>query len=152
MSFHDTVEAQLADNQPLAPIRGFANKAPEHTLRLAGILTLYDDLNARKISAEAIDAGIALVQHYLSEALRLFHASRTDPDLELAEKLLAWAQQRGEYIALVDIYQRGLNAISDVATGRKLAKILEAHGWFVPISGGMEVDGQYRQEVWEVQR
>ena len=59
----------------------------------------------------------------------------TDPDLELAEKLLLWSQQRGSYVALVDIYQRGLNTISDAATARKLAKILEAHGWFVPVPG-----------------
>jgi putative DNA primase/helicase len=103
--FHDSIEEQLADNAPLAPIRGFANKAAEHALRLAGVLTLYRDINAQEISAEDIADGITLVQHYLSEALRLFHASMSDPDLELAEKLLTWAQQRGSHIALVEIYQ-----------------------------------------------
>lgn len=94
MRFHDSIEEQLADNAPLAPIRGFANKVPEHALRLAGVLTLYDTLDAKEISPEYMGSGIKLAQHYLSEALRLFHASMTDPDLELAEKLLEWAQSR----------------------------------------------------------
>lgn len=151
VKFHDCIEKQLADNQPLAPIRGLANKAPEHALRLAGGLTLYENLTAQDISAESLGAGIDLVQHYLSEALRLFHASRIDPDLELAEKLLVWAQRRDEQeVSLVDIYQRGLNAIRDAATARRLAKILEAHGWFVPIPKGKEIGGQFRREVWRV--
>lgn len=53
-------------------------------------------------------------------------------------------------MALVDIYQRGLNAIGDAATARRLAKILEAHGWFLPVKGGMEIDGHPRREVWKV--
>src|SRR5712692_1138700 len=138
IKFHDSIEEQLADSAPLAPIRGFANKAPEHALRLAGVLTLYENLNATEISVEHTGAGIELVQHYLSEALRLFRASMNDPDLELAEKLLIWARQRGAHVALVDIYQRGPNAISDAATARKLAKILETHGWFAPVPGGVE--------------
>lgn len=153
MRFHNAVEKRLADNQPFSSIRGFANKAAEHALRLAGILTLYGDLRAVEITTEAMKAGIALAQHYLDEALRLFHASHTDPDLLLAEKLLAWAQQPGkQHLPLVDIYQRGLNAIRDAATARRLVKILEAHGWFVPIPGGMEVEGQFRREVWEVKQ
>jgi hypothetical protein len=121
-------------------------------LRLAGVLTLYADLKAKEISADHMNAGIKLAQHYLDEALRLFHSSQADPDLILAEKLLTWAQERGKYIALVDIYQRGLNAIGDAATARRLVKILEAHGWFVPVPGGKELDGQFRREVWEVKK
>ena len=151
--FHNAVEIRLADNQPFAAIRGFANKAAEHALRLAGILTLYGDLHTVQIATEAMKAGIALAQHYLDEALRLLRSSLADPDLVLAEKLLLWAQERGkQHLPLVDIYQRGLNAIRDVATARRLVKILEAHGWFIPVPGGREVDEQFRREVWEVQQ
>jgi hypothetical protein len=38
--FHDCVERQLAGEQPLAPVRGFANKTGEHAIRLAGVLAL----------------------------------------------------------------------------------------------------------------
>jgi hypothetical protein len=150
--FHDSIEKQLGDGAPLAPVRSFANKAPEHVLRLAGILTLIENLESKEIPAEQIGAGIILVQHYLSESLRLFHASLTDPDLVLAERLLAWAQHCGQHVALVDIYQRGPNAIRDTKTAKKLARILENHGWFVPVDKGMEIDGVFRRDVWEVKK
>jgi hypothetical protein len=150
--FHNAVESRLADDKPFAVIRGFANKAAEHVLRIAGVLTLYGNLKATEVPTVAIQAGIDIAQYYLKEALRLFHASQTNPDLVLAKKLLSWAQQYGEYVALVDIYQRGLNAIGDAATARRLAKILETHGWFIPVSGGKEMNGQFRREVWEVRK
>ncbi len=89
IKFHDLVEEQLADTQPFALIRGLANKAPEHALRDARILTLYEDLNAPNIPVTHMGNAIKLEQYYLSEALRLYQASATDPDLELAERLLA---------------------------------------------------------------
>jgi hypothetical protein len=152
MRIHDEIEEQLADGALLAPVRSFASKAPEHALRLAGVLTLYENLGAKEVPAEHIRGGIELVRYYLAEALRLFHAGMTPPDLDLAEKLLKWAQQHAPYVALVDMYQRGLNEIRDAATARKLAKILEDHGWFVPVRGGMVIDATFRREVWAVKR
>src|SRR5262249_9197255 len=58
IKFHNTIEAQLKDGEPLAPIRGFANKAPEHAARLAGTLTLVEKLAATTISPERIGDGI----------------------------------------------------------------------------------------------
>lgn len=151
VKFHDQVEEQLADSQPLASIRGLASKIPEHALRLAGVLALYEDIKAVEISPQQAGNGIKLAQYYIEEALRLFQASTVDPDLILAEKLLAWARERGsQYLSLVDIYQRGLNAIGDAATARKLVRILEEHGWFIPVLGGMELNKRFRREVWEV--
>jgi hypothetical protein len=153
VKFHDQIEGQLADNQPLAPIRDLANKAPEHALRLAGVLTLYDNIKADEISLLHLGNGIKLAQYYIEEALRLFQASAVDPTLALAERLLAWAQERkSPDLSLVDIYQRGLNAIGDAATARRIVKILEEHGWFISVPNGKEIDGQFRREVWEVYR
>src|SRR4029453_18963198 len=69
VAFHDHVERQLGDEQPLASIRGFGSKAAEHALRIAGVLTLINDVAASEKKAEHIQAGIALVQFYLTEAL-----------------------------------------------------------------------------------
>jgi hypothetical protein len=57
-------------------VRGLANKLPEHAARLAAILALVDDLGAPEIGANHIRTGIALAEHYATEALRLFGASR----------------------------------------------------------------------------
>lgn len=150
VKFHNGVEERLAENQQFAPIKGFANKAPEHALRLAGILTLYQDLFATQVAAEVMAKGIDLVQHYLDEALRLFNASQIDADIVLGEKLLAWAQAKHTHVSLVDIYQRGPNPISDAKTAGRIASLLADHGWFRLLQGGKTIDGVFRRKVWQV--
>ena len=147
IEFHDLVESQLSDEAPLSPIRGFGNKAPQHALRLAGILALVE--GQRNVNHVAMANGIELTQYYLAEALRLFHSGMVDPQLEQAQKLLDWLSGR-EYIDLPTIYQRGPGSIRDSKLARCLVDILAAHGWLTPIKGGMEIDGKYRREVWEV--
>lgn len=148
--FHDHIQMLMRPEQPLAPIQGLAAKAAEHGARLAGILALIVDLHISEIAKVHVEAGIELVQFYLSEALRLFHSSAINPDLLLAEKLLLWAQMRGGNIYLRVVYQYGPNAIRDKVTARRIIAILEDHGWLRPIQGGAEIDGAHRREVWQV--
>jgi hypothetical protein len=152
VEFYHLVEAQLANERPFSPIRGFANKCPEHVLRVAGVLETWANLEAPEISATCITAAITLIEHYLSEALRLYREYVEDPDVLLAEKLLFWAQKRGDKVCLVDIYQKGPAAIQDSIVARRVSNILENTGWFVPVPGGAEIDGQYRRKVWMVER
>ncbi len=149
--FHDFLEGHLGDGGDFAPIRAFASKAAEHAARLAGILTLVHDIHAREIPLDKMAAGIELAKHYLAEALRLYHAGATDPDLELAERLLAWLREQGRpHVWLTLIYQRGPSAIRDAKTAKRIIRILEDHNWLEPIDGGMEIDGQFRRNVWRV--
>jgi len=53
-------------------------------------------------------------------------------------------------VSLPDIYQLGPNGIRDNATAKKLAGILEAHGWLIKIKGGAVVKGKKRREAWQV--
>jgi hypothetical protein len=150
IQFHDHIQGLMRPEQPLAPIQGLAAKAAEHVARLAGILTLVDDLHAGGISKAHIEAGIELVQFYLNEALRLFNSSAINPDLLLAKKLLTWAQTRGRPLYLRAIYREGPNAIRDKATAHRIVGILENHGWIRRIPGGAEIDGAHRKDAWEV--
>jgi Protein of unknown function (DUF3987) len=133
-------------------VRGLANKLPEHAARLAAILALVDDLRAPKISANHMRAGIALAEHYATEALRLFGASYVNSDLRLAQKLLDWllCTWSEPAISLPDIYQRSLNPIGDKATAAKLVAILEDHGWLVRIPEGAVVSGLRRRDAWRI--
>ena len=137
----------------LEAVRGLANKLPEHAARIAGVLTLLDDLHAGEISAGALGAAVAIADHYAAEALRLFGASRVNPELLLAQKLLAWLQSWPERaISLPDIYQRSLNAIRDKATAKRIVTILEDHGWLRRLQDGAIVTGRRRREAWEIVR
>jgi hypothetical protein len=154
ISFADYVEKAIASGGSLESVRGIANKLPEHAARLAAVLTLFGNVHAFEIAADEMRAGIALAEHYASEALRLFGASRVNSDLWLAQRLLDWIrhQWKEAAISLPDIYQRSLNAIGDQATACKLVAILEDHGWLVRIPGGALVAGQRRREAWRIVR
>ena len=154
ISFADYVEKAIASGGPLESVKGIANKLPEHAARLAAVLTLSSNIHAAEIAADEMRAGIALAEHYASEALRLFGASRANSDLRLAQGLLEWLLHRWSEpaISLPDIYQRSLNAIGDQATARGLVTILEDHGWLVRIPGGAVVADQQRRDAWRIVR
>jgi hypothetical protein len=67
--FVDHVEKAIAQGGALESVRGLANKLPEHAARLAAVLTLVNDIDAGLIGADNMRAGIALAEHYASEAL-----------------------------------------------------------------------------------
>jgi len=151
IDFHNRVERELGKDGELAPVRAFASKTAEHAARLAGVLTLADDIRAREILLDKMTAGVKLANYYLGEALRLYHAGATDPDIELAERLLGWIQAQGRpHIWLARIYQHGPNAIRDAKAARRIVHILEAHNWLEAIDGGIEIDGQFRRDAWRV--
>jgi hypothetical protein len=148
--FYNHIEGRLSAGGDLEPVRGLANKLPEHAARMAAVVAMVTDIQINEVAASEMAAGIELAQHYAAEALRLFNARHVDEDLRLAQRLLNWLNctWRERAISLPDIYQRSLNAISDQATARKIVAILEDHGWLVRISEGAVIAGQRRREAW----
>ncbi|PZO84129.1 MAG: hypothetical protein DI626_08520, partial [Micavibrio aeruginosavorus] len=59
-AFYNAVEKESGSGGRYERIRGLANKLGEHAIRLAGVLTLFDDLNAGDVPLEKMQAGIAL--------------------------------------------------------------------------------------------
>jgi hypothetical protein len=154
IAFHDHIEPQIASGRELDPVRGLANKLPEHAARMAGVLMLIRDIDASEIAAGEMEAGIELAQHYATEALRLFAGSRVSDQLRLARQLVQWLHKTWTHdvVSLPDIYQHGPSAIRDKATATRVVSILEDHGHLIPISGGAEIKGQWRRYVWRLNR
>jgi hypothetical protein len=150
--FHDHIEARIGRGGELEPVRGLGNKLAEHAARIAAVLMRVNDVNAVEITRLEMERGIALAEHYACEASRLFGASRVRADLHLAQRLLDWllTTWREPSVSLPDIYQRGLNAIGDQATARRLVGILEGHGWLIRIQDGAVVGGVRRREAWRI--
>ena len=149
--FHDHAERRIAPGADLAPIRAWGAKAAEHAGRLAAVLALYADADAMEVSAEHMACGIALVEHYAVEMLRLAGAGAVNPDLRLADRLLRWWQERPDgRLHLATIYQRGLNAIGDAETARRIVKILADHGHVRRLPDGTEIEGKQRRDAWEL--
>jgi hypothetical protein len=154
ISFTNYVERAIGQGGALEPVRGLANKLPEHAARLAAVLSVVRDLESAAISDDEIRAGISLAEHYAAEALRLFGTRQMNAELLVAQRLLDWllSQWNEPAISLPDIYQRSLNAIRDQATARKLVSILEDHEWLVRLPKGAVVAGQPRREAWRIVR
>ena len=162
VKFHNDIEAQLSKDGHLYPIKGLACKAPEHSLRLAGILTIYDSVGISRISRisniskvsiglEHMANGIDLTTHYLTEAMRLFNAEFINPDLLQAQTLLDWLKNRGEsHISLVDIYQSGPTDVRNANEARKIMYILEEHNWVRQVEDPKILSQFKHKEIWEV--
>jgi Protein of unknown function (DUF3987) len=153
IAFHDHAEERLGPGGELEPVRGLANKLPEHAARIGAVLALVNDIGAREAGRDEMEAGIALAQHYAAEAMRLFGASRVSADLREAQQLLTWLQTSWQehLVSLPDIYRRGPNAIREAERARRAVTILAEHGWLVVAAPG-DVDGTFRREVWAIVR
>jgi Protein of unknown function (DUF3987) len=150
-AFCDHIERELGPGGGLEPVRGFANKLPEHAARLAGVLAIVADSACTEITSSAIDAGIELAQHYAVEALRLFDAGSARPELLRAEQLRDWVRTwPEELISLPDVYQYGPNAFRDSKTAIGAVHLLEDHGFLEPVEGGAVVNGTPRRDVWRI--
>ncbi len=149
--FADHVERLLAPGKPFEPIRGFANKLPEHAARIAAVLTLVDDLHASFISCETFERAIVLAEYYAREALRLFDTGSASPELRRAEALRKWLMTWDEpLISMRAIVRLGPNSIRDTTTANAAIEVLVKHGWLTPITGGATVEGKPVRQAWKI--
>ena len=133
--FHDHVESQCGPGRELAGIPDFAAKAAEHAARIAGVLTLVEDMRAPTIGTDAMASAITLVDWYVTETLRLQSAARVDPGLRRAQQLLDWMQGRdSEVVEFRDILRLGPNAVRTKAAADAAIGTLVAHGWLAETS------------------
>ncbi len=151
IGFHDYVEARLGHDGELVPIAGLANKAAEHAARLAGLLTLWSDIDAAAIPAEAMADATLLMQHYLAEGLRLRGASATNPHLRLTQRVLDWVLSRWSEPAIYPaaVYNDcPIRVVRDQKTARRIIATLEEHGWLTRLDDGARIRGARRREAW----
>ena len=148
--YHNSIDLELGQGKRLEQVRRFANKAGEHVLRLAGILGMIERIETDQIELEDIQKGIALMEYYLTESIRIKGYLSIEPDLILSQKLLHWSWSKGrEVFPLQEIYQYGPIEIRQASKARYIMKILESHGWASPMTG-IEIDGRYYKEVWVI--
>jgi len=151
-AFSDAVEQAQGAGGSLAHITGTASKVAEQACRIAGVLTLWRDINAVEVQITEMESGVALAKFYLSEASRLASAAVISAEIDDAEKLRRWLLERwAEPEVLVrDVVQLGPNALRETPKARAALGILEKHGWLVALEGGAVVRGSARKEAWRI--
>jgi len=152
VAFSDAIEAAQAAGGNLAHISGTASKAAEQAARIAGVLTLWRDLQAPKVEAGDMADAIDLAQYYLSEASRLASAALVSAEIDRAEALRRWLLDGwAEPEVLVrDVVRLGPNPLRESPKARAALGILEKHGWLVPLEAGTMVRGAARAEAWAI--
>ena len=153
--FAQEVEIEQRPDGALADDRAFASKSAEHAARLAGVLTLYEQLSARHVSDEMMRNAIVLMRHYLDEARRLTGGAGIAMKIVHAEKLRLWLIEKWphDHISATDALQRGpLKRGFSAQDIRTLLELLASHDWLIREANGMMIDGQFRKVAWRVRR
>jgi len=151
VNFHNQIEERQKPGGDLSSITGFASKTAEHTARISGVITAFQDPDATKIDIKSIGSGIAIAQYYLGEALRLFYTSNDNLSLTLAEECFRYGMEKtGGVIGLRNLYQCGPNAVRNKDQASTIMRILEDHNRAVKKTGGALIDGKQNRDAWQL--
>ncbi|WP_146590128.1 YfjI family protein [Puniceibacterium confluentis] len=153
--FSDAIEAEQASGGDLSHVTGYGSKAAEQAARIAGVLTLWRDLDAPEVQAQDMADAITLAQFYLSEAARLADAATVSTDIDRAEKLRKWLLESWPEpdVLVRDVVRLApVRALRESPKARSALTLLEKHGWVVPLDPGTIARGAARKEVWRIVR
>ncbi|MEJ6501404.1 MAG: YfjI family protein [Rhodobacterales bacterium] len=154
VSFSDVMEMSQAPRGNLSHVTGTASKVAEQAARIAGVLTLWADLEANEVQADVMADAIDLAQFYLSEASRLASAATVSVEISKAEALREWLIEiwQEPEVLVRDVVRLGPNPLRESPKARAALGILEKHGWLVLLEAGTVVRGSARAESWRIVR
>jgi len=161
--YYNSVEEAQNPGCEFEGITAFASKSAEQAARIAGVLTLWTDLDAPNVTAETMVGAIMLAQYYLGEAKRLCEAAEISAATDIANKLLHWLQDSWPEIATklgrnpktvlpADVTQRGPNSLRETKVVKRHLKTLQEHGWVVGLPPGSVVNGAPRKLAYRIVR
>ena len=153
-AFYNRVEEASNEGQAFEYMTGFAAKAPEMAARIAGIQTVFVDVDAPEVTPEAMLNGIGMMEWYLSEMLRITDTGRPNEQLCQAEELRLWLVRKwGEdFIDKRTMMKNGPGHLRDGNTLFLCIQKLEEHGWLVREAGKQIVGGAVSKTFWRVVR
>lgn len=152
--FADVIEAAQAPGGELAHVTAAASKAAEQACRIAGVMTLWRDLDAPEVTAADMADGIALARFHLAEAARLAEAATVSAETDRAEKLRRWLLESWPHpdVTSAEVVNKGPNVLREAVKAHAALAMLERHGWLVPLDPGTVVRGRPRKAAWRIVR
>jgi len=151
--FSDSVERAQAPRGDFETIKGFASKAAEQAARIAGVLTLWNDLDAVQISGAKMADGIRLATFYLTEALRLASVATVSTEVSKAEALRRWmlSDSWGKpWLTVRDVVRLGPAALRESPKAKAAIALLQENGWLIPQPSGTVIEGKARRDSWRI--
>lgn len=152
--FYEETELAQAQGGALEQIRSYGSKAAEQAARIAGVLTLWTDLDAPEVAPEAMGWGIELARFYLGEARRLAEAGAISEETNRAEMLRRWLLDSWPHRDVVpsEILQHGPNPLRERRALDKPLSTLVKAGHLAPIDPGTVIRGSARKEAYRIVR
>ena len=152
--FADEIEGESGPGRAFSHVTGTASKAGEQAARIAGVMTMWSDLEAAEVSMETMIWAIELARHYLSEASRLSSAATVSAEVAAAERLRKWllTDWPDADIAKVEIMNRGPGCVRESGKADAACALLERHGWLHPLPEGHHLRGKARRQSWRIAR
>ncbi|MBD3679748.1 MAG: DUF3987 domain-containing protein [Rhodobacteraceae bacterium] len=148
--FANVTEMRQAPGEDLAELTGTASKVAEQAARIAGVLTLFRDLDAPEVTPDDMADAIELAGYYLSEALRLSRMAALSAELDRAERLRTWLLDTWPHDTITPREVQKNSALRTGPGARAALTLLERYGWIVPLPPGTEIRGAARKEAWRI--
>lgn len=150
---YNAIESQLAPKMQLHDIKPTAAKMAEQIIRIAGVITLVESLEATKINADAMKRAIQLGSWYLQEALRLSTASSITTDYQIAAKVIEWIKTKG--LAVITVHEINRNEVARLKGAnrcREILMLLEENSWLIRLPPETQINGKAAKEAWRLNR
>lgn len=154
-AFYNETELLQASGGKFEMIRGYASKIAEQAARIAGVLTVWQDMSAPEVTGAAMQSGIALASFYLSEANRLAGAALVSEAVAKAEALREWMLSPSwgkDWLTATDAMQRGPNRLRERDAVMKAIAMLAENHWLEIQPPGTVLDGKARRQSWKINR
>lgn len=154
VQYSDHVEKKQAKGAEFETVAGYASKSAEQACRIAGMLTLWENVKAAEVTPQTMAAAIDLAQYYLNEAARLANAAQIPPAIAKAELLRKWLIESCPHDVIVprDILQFGPNQLRDNDTSKgAISKLIET-GWLAELDAGTVVRGKARRKAYRIEK
>ena len=152
--FYEATEIGQIDGGKYASIRPYASKSAEQAARIAGVLSLWDSLEASEISAQKMTNGIALAQFYLGEAKRLADAALVSEKASRADGLRLWLLNSWKHEDIIpsEVVQFGPNALRSTELAKEALEVLLEHKWLIPLEANTVIRGASRSIAFKIIR
>ncbi|MEY8119436.1 MULTISPECIES: YfjI family protein [unclassified Falsihalocynthiibacter] len=151
--FKATEEGQKAGGE-YSSICPFASKSAEQAVRIAAVLTLWENVHASEITAHTMGNAIILARYYLIEAKRLVDSALVSEKASRAEMLRLWLLNKwaDKEILPSDVVKHGPNSLRDTKKVKEALAVVEEHGWIVRIPPETVVRGAHRTTAYRIVR
>lgn len=147
VEFKDAIERAMLGEY--VGIHAWASKGGSQVARIAGVLTVVENPDARVIDLQAVERASTLVLYHLDEAARIVGTASVPTKVKHAESLRAWCWKSGrQLLCSTDTMHNGPSAIRTADAFNAAVKQLEETGWAVRVDGGAVLDGRHRARVW----